>query len=294
MKISSPKLGLLLILALIGGCTKKTFHEDKIFAGGKVVTADSLNRGQLLYTEYCMPCHGDKGDGNGVSAKGMVPPPRNFKLGIYKFGSVIAGELPHDEDMYRILKEGLHGTGMLPWDVSEKQMYNMVQYIKTFAPEVWEGKDKKLGEKVTLGKDPYGLAHKNAAIERGKEVYHIVASCQTCHRAYATKDELSAMNMKINGEPMTDFDDDMYKVKPQESDHGVKTTPPDFTWHFVRSATTVDEIALRLAAGVGGTSMPAWKDTIEDDEIWAVAHYVRYLMDLKGKPERKAFIDKLK
>jgi hypothetical protein len=55
--------------------------------------------------------------------------------------------------VYFILKNGLHGTAMLPWDLTEQQMFNVVQYIKTFAPEKWVGEDKKLGDIIAVGKN---------------------------------------------------------------------------------------------------------------------------------------------
>ena len=275
-----------LSLVTLVSCSDTHFKEDKIFAGGVYVTAKQLNDGKSLYTEYCMACHGVKGDGNGVSSKGLSVPPRNFKLGQYKFGRVVSGELPHDEDFYHILKKGLNGTAMLPWDLSKDQAFNVVQYIKTFAPEKWEGADKKLGDVILVGKDPYGEAHKDSAIARGKEVYHIVAQCWTCHRAYASHSELNEMSQKINKEPMTDFDPDMYHVKLQPSDYDVSIMPPEFTYDQVKSAQTVEELYLRLNAGVAGSAMASWKGVLQDDELWAVSHYVKSLMDKKRTPER--------
>ncbi|MGB0452732.1 MAG: c-type cytochrome [Bacteriovoracaceae bacterium] len=281
------------LLALVS-CSKKEFVEGKYFAGNLYVDAKTLNKGKLIYTEYCMPCHGESGDGNGVAAKGMQVPPRNLKLGIYKFGRVVAGELPHDDDFFKILDEGLHGSAMLPWDMTDGAKHAVVQYIKTFAPDAWEGKDKTLGEKLVAGKDPFGMAHKTAAIELGKEVYHAVAQCQTCHRAYVTKDELNKYSMKYNDEPIEEFEDDLYKIKLQETEHGYLNIPPDFTWHHVRSARTVPEIYVRLLAGVGGTAMPSWKDTLSDQEIWAVSYYVKDLMETKDdQKKRKELLGKL-
>ena len=31
--------------------------------------------GKIAYTTYCVPCHGDKGKGNGVAAAGLATPP---------------------------------------------------------------------------------------------------------------------------------------------------------------------------------------------------------------------------
>jgi len=290
----------LLVIALLPlvfiSCQDQTFSEGKIFAGGQYVEAKDLNKGKMIYMDYCMQCHGVKGDGKGVASKGMTVPPRDFTQGLYKFGNVLAGELPTDEDIERIIKHGLKGTAMLPWDMSKKQIYMVWNYIKTFAPEIWEGKEKKLGDKIVPTKDPFGMAHKTSAIEKGKEVYHITAQCQVCHRAYATKFELSEMNKKLNGEPMTqdDFEDDMYKIKLQESEYNVKTVPPDFTWHHVRTGDSVEELYIRISAGVGGTSMPSWKETITDEEIWAVAHYINSLIEMKDMPARAELMKKLK
>jgi mono/diheme cytochrome c family protein len=270
-------------------CQDNTFKEGIIVAGERYVTAATLNKGKQIYMEYCMACHGVKGDGNGVASKGMTVPPRNFTLGLIKFGDVASGELPHDESIFHSLKKGLHGTAMLPWDLSEGQMDAVWQYIKTFAPNTWVGKDKALGEKIVAGKDPYGLARATSAFERGKEVYHAAANCQTCHRAYVSPAEFGAITKKVNGEA-SEADPEMYVIKLQDSDHGYKTLPPDFTWDLVRSATTVEELYVRLSAGVGGTAMPAWKGALDDSDIWALSYYVKGLMDLRNTKEREAFL----
>ncbi len=281
-------------LIVLTSCSESYFKEDKIFAGGVYAPKQALNNGKSTYTEYCMPCHGVKGDGMGHSAKGLAVPPRNFTLGLYKFGKVVAGELPHDEDFYQLIRKGLHGTSMLPWDLSDQQLFNVVQYIKTFAPTKWEGADKKLGDVIAVTRNPYGTAHLESGIERGKEVYHGVAQCWTCHRAYVSKAELSVINKKLNGKPLTEFDPEMYHIKLQPNEYGYLSMPPDFTWDSVRSAVTVEELYIRLNAGVNGAAMPSWKGTLPDADIWAVAHYVRSLMDLKNTPGRQKLLDSIK
>lgn len=294
--MDSRKIVTFFMFLLLASCSDNTFKEDLVFAGGIVATSDDLNAGKMIYTENCMACHGVKGDGKGVAHKGLQVPPRDFTQGIYKFGHVLAGELPHDRDFYKLLEDGLHGTAMLPWDLSEKQMYQVMQYIKTFARDTWEGKDKELGVRIVPTKDPYGLAHKRAAIQRGKEVYHAEAQCQSCHRAYVSYQEFSDLSEEAYGSAVTleEMDPLMYQVKPQPSDYGVNTLPPDFTWHHIRSGYDVEDIYIRLVAGVGGASMPSWKDVLSDEDIWAVAHYVRHLVDLKDTPERRKLMDEIK
>lgn len=290
MKKTWLTLTTLFVLLSMVSCQESHFREDKVFAGGLYVKKEVLYKGKQIYTEFCMPCHGVDGDGKGVAAKSMKVPPRDFTSGVFKFGEVVAGELPHDKHLYKILEKGLHGTAMLPWDLKHDQMFAVVQYIKTFAPQVWEGKDKKLGEQIIVSKDPYGEAHRAAAIEAGKKVYHGEASCWSCHRAYVSKQELA----KITDSKVSDITEDSFQIKLQETEWGFKNLPPEFTWNSVRSATTVEELYVRLAAGVGGTAMPSWKGTITDEQIWAVAHYVKSLMDLKDSPERKEFMESIK
>ncbi len=303
MKLLSLAFLLLSSLAFVG-CDADSFRETKIFAGGVKVSADQLNLGKRVYIENCFACHGMDGGGNGPASKGLVPPPRNFKQGIFKFGYVVSGGLPTDEDLYRIISKGLHGSAMLPWDLEKGSIMAAVQYIKTFAPDVWEGEDKVLGNVMKLTKDPYGLAHKESAIKRGEKVYHTEANCQSCHRAYVTYDEFSKLNQEAYGEPVarSDIDENFYNLKLQESEYVydgpeekvVKQLPPDFTWHKVRSAKTEPELFLRLKAGVGGTTMPSWHEVLSDEDIWAVSHYVKYLMDMRtNSADRKKLMEKL-
>jgi len=292
-----------LVLILMTGCKDSHFREGVVVAGGKYVSADVLNLGHTTYMEYCFACHGIEGDGKGVAAKGLIPPPRNFKSGIIKFGDVVAGENPSDKQLKKIIRKGLNGSAMLPWDISDERLEAVVQYIKTFAPETWIGKDKQLGEVIQVDvrnsdpekntKNPFGLAHKNHAITKGKEVYHVVAQCWTCHRAYESKANIVELSQKYPDYKMdaSELDNTIYQLKNQESEHGAKTLPPDFTWHESRSIFTLEDLYLRLAAGVGGASMPSWQGTISNEDIWAVAYYVKYLMGMKNKPERKSVID---
>lgn len=287
----------LLLLPLLTSCFKNsgTFKEDKIMAG-KTVTADTLNLGETTYKEYCIQCHGVKGDGKGVSAPGMYPAPRNFTQGIYKFANVPSGELPHDEDLYHIIRGGLRGTPMLPWDISDRRLDAVTQYVKTFAPEVWDGKDKVVGTKFSLPADPFGDTYLHQGIEKGRKVYHITAACTQCHRAYVTKEELSTYNKEINGAPLKDeeFAADLYSLKPQDSDYGYKTIPPDFTYHLPRVSIDVKSTVERLMYGVHGSGMPGWKDVVTDDELWALAYYVQSLQEIRNTPEREKLIQKLK
>jgi mono/diheme cytochrome c family protein len=281
-----------LVPFLLMSCSENHFREGKFFAGGQYVQKETLNRGKSVYEEACFACHGINGDGNGPAAKGLYPPVRNLQTGVYKFGRVYDGALPNDEDLVKILKEGLNGSPMLPWHISDGEAHAVVQYIKTFAPDVWEGKDKELGKRVELNPDPYGLAHKQAAIQRGKEVYYVKAACTACHQGYVDLQEYNQIASRVGEQALDALEEGFYQVKPQDSDYGAKIIPPDFTFHHVRSANNIEDLAVRIAAGVAQV-MPTWKDIISDDEIWAVSYYVQELMEVRAQDKRVEFMRQL-
>src|SRR5262249_13908065 len=94
-------LGLLLAV-VSGGCEKAQFTQP-MKLGGRMVSAETLNHGREGFMLYCYACHGEKGDGHGPAAPGLRPPPRDFKLGIFKFAAVAPGQLPNDDDLVRIV-----------------------------------------------------------------------------------------------------------------------------------------------------------------------------------------------
>jgi mono/diheme cytochrome c family protein len=284
----------LLIISLMGlflttSCVveNKPFKEGKIFAGDKKVSAAHLNLGYTTYIEYCVQCHGMSGEGNGPASKGLLPPPRNLTQGLYKFPWVPYGELPHDEDLARIIRHGLKGSAMLPWDISDERLDAVIQYIKTYAPQTWEGEGKTLGTKFELPADPFGPEKKAEAIAKGKQVYHVAAACTQCHRGYETKADIKSWGGDITAS-------DLYQLKSQDGEYNYKVLPPDFTYHQLRSITDMETLVQRLMYGVTGSGMPGWKDVITDEEIWAVAYYVQELREVgQDQPRRNALMDKL-
>lgn len=270
---------------------KAPFKESKILAG-KEVKASTLNLGYTTYVEYCIQCHGASGKGDGPASLGLLPPPRNLTQGLYKFPWTNYGELPHDEDLARIIRGGLRGTAMLPWDISDERLDAVIQYIKTFAPEVWEGKDKVLGAKIELPADPFGEVYRHQAIEKGRKVYHVTAACTQCHRGYATKEEIQGWAKEMN--TTIELGADLYQLKTQDGEYNYKVLPPDFTYHALRSITDVPSIVQRLMYGVTGSGMPGWKDVVTDEELWALAYYVQDLRDTGADlKKRNALMDKV-
>jgi mono/diheme cytochrome c family protein len=300
--------------------SEKKITQDYTFAGGVTASASDLDKGRVAYINNCYACHGMDGDGKGPASHGFRPPPRDFRTGDFKFGAVRSGELPSDEDLMRIVKGGLHGTPMLPWDVPDQQLQNIIQFIKTFPPPACdpekegaekcakdaekypEGKPNKWMTTYTRGKkkgqpkptgdpvvvpteDPWA-GKVDQAVAKGAELYHLKAQCANCHPSYLTRQELSDLKTKVDGKPMTGFRDNMYRsivLLAKDNPYKVNLMPPDFTVNPIRSVrkgTEMHDMWRLIASGVGGV-MPAWVDGLKADEIWAISYYVKSLADLR-------------
>ena len=256
--------------------------------GGAVVSAARLRHGAELYTHYCRPCHGAGGAGDGNAAPGLRPPPRDLRRGVYKFAGVAAGQLPNDEDFVRIIRGGLHGTAMLSWDVPAAELGDLIQFTKSFAPR-WQS--EKPGEPIIPAPDPWlaagpgGTPDSAGATARGRRVYHGLAQCAVaCHPAYAPRGEIYAATKELTRMEVREFRADLYAPVAKDSDFGYKILPPDFTFTPLRSGETLTDIYRSIAAGIGGTAMPTWKNVLPEADIWALAYYVRSLAALRETP----------
>jgi mono/diheme cytochrome c family protein len=317
-KLSSLVLGCAAVAATLFGvaCSSEPhpFKEAQTFAGnseypeGITVDAKTLNDGYEAYTHYCYACHGEKGDGKGPASYGLRPPPRDFTKGIFKFARVTSSdELPHDTDFYRIVRGGLHGSAMLPWDIPQVELEKIIHYIKTFAPDKFQKKKKKRGstemelvktlEPFEVPEDPW--AGKEAeGIALGKDLYHLKAECLNCHPSYGGKQEVYELSVAANKRDpafsvLKGFREDPNGSVAKDSEaYGVRLLPPDFLFHPVRSATdphnVVGDLYRIIAYGVNPI-MPAWKGALKEPEIWAIAHYVKSLMDMKDTPAAAKF-----
>jgi mono/diheme cytochrome c family protein len=278
-------LGFCALLALGGACRRggdgPPRRTEALVLGGRTTTPAALEHGREVYAHYCRSCHGDAGDGKGTAAAGLATPPRDLRLGVYKFGSVPAGQLPTDADFARIIRGGLHGTAMQAWDVPVAELGDLIQYVKAFSPR-WQ--KETAGEAIVASADPWA-GREAAGIERGKRVYHGMAQCAVaCHPAYAPRSEIFAFTKELTQMRLTEFRSDLYDPVAKDSDYGFKIVPPDFTFHVIRAGETPADLYRTIAAGIGGTAMPTWKDVLPEPDLWAMAHYVRSIAALRGTP----------
>ena len=165
----------------------------------------------------------------------------------------------------------------------------------------WRDPYNEIGDVVETPPDPWG-GDTQGAIARGEAVYHGIAQCYNCHPGYVTPGQLNEYRGVGGSEPPRPnlsypaLKESSYEVLGAP----VQFFPPDFTWHETRAGIEVVDLYQTIAAGIGGTAMPMWKGTLSPDDpterdIWAMAHYVRHLIDTyKDKPARAALMAELR
>jgi len=105
---------------------------DKLTAKAEF-TADP-GKGARLYSQYCAPCHGKNGDGDGDRAKmeKLDPRPRIHSNGAYM------NQIP-DMRLYRIIKHGAESMNfshiMPQWQhiLSDENVVNLIAHIRSLA-----------------------------------------------------------------------------------------------------------------------------------------------------------------
>ncbi|MBI2194128.1 MAG: c-type cytochrome [Planctomycetes bacterium] len=222
--------------------------------------AETLDLGRAIYMQRCFWCHGETGHGDGPSAVGMFPRPRDFVAADYKIRSTPHGHLPTDEDLLRVISRGIPGTPMPAWVkiLSQEEHHALVAYLKSLSPRFAAEKPQPLPV-------PDGPANPEA----GKEVYR-KARCFLCHGEAGRGDgELTAT---LNFE------------------WGIPHSARDFTrgWTF-KGGHEPHDIYLRITGGLNGTPMGPYADILTDQERWDLAHYVASL-DLEPSATTEDFL----
>jgi mono/diheme cytochrome c family protein len=213
------------------------------------------DKGEETYVRRCMGCHGEEGEGDGPAAERLIPPPRDFTFGLYKFKTTaFDDDIANDSDLARMIRDGMPGTAMPNWGdvLSEQDIRDVIAYIKTFSG---------LEEEVPSSQVDYGsqIASSEDSIKAGRELFK--DRCSECHGESAKG----------------------VATKKLKNDEGVRTWPRNLTkpWTF-RASSDPKDIFTRTSVGIPGTQMPSFADPkskkkLSIEERWHVANYVASL-----------------
>jgi mono/diheme cytochrome c family protein len=81
-------------------------------------------RGEALYEQHCLRCHGRSGDGNGPDSKFLIVPPANFQSD--------ASRNKSEWEMLRIISYGIIFSPMHGWHdrLTDEEMLDVLSYIR--------------------------------------------------------------------------------------------------------------------------------------------------------------------
>lgn len=98
------------------------------------IAGSHLRHGYELYRVHCLHCHGINGDGKGPTGKYMNPQPRDYRLGKFKFKSTTLNGKPTQEDLARVISDGIPGTYMPSFKLLKPQeTAALVDYVQFLA-----------------------------------------------------------------------------------------------------------------------------------------------------------------
>jgi DMSO reductase family type II enzyme heme b subunit len=213
-------------------------------------TPENLAAGETLYSQNCSQCHGEEGDGQGVMADRLVPRPRDFRRGVYKIRRTMQGELPIDDDLFQIIRNGMPGTSMPAWQglLGDEQIWQLVDHLKSFSPDFEDFPAEQ--EFVLEGK----LEPTPESIARGAELY-VETECAKCH----------GESGRGNGPSARELEDEWaHRIFPAD------LTQP---WTF-RGGGSVEDLFRTLTTGLNGTPMPSFSDAYNATDLWHLANYL--------------------
>ena len=233
----------------------KTEHFQKADAG----------RGAIVYQEYCVQCHGAKGEGDGPGASGLEPKPAvHAKMAL--------DQLPEDY-LFNVIYYGGKSVGKSPmmpdWGLTlpPKDLADVIAYLK----DTFKGGDELAaagGKKASAsGVCPQArktktapsmfLAKKNplqvtpANIAAGELLFQKTAkplACSQCHGKLG------------NGEGALGA--------------GLNPNPRNFTCSDTMDKISDGQMYWVIKNGSSGTGMMAYKG-LKDEDIWKLVLYIR-------------------
>lgn len=212
-------------------------------------TEADWKEGKALYLRDCSACHGERSDGEGPAAAHIDPRPRNFLKEKFKLRSTPSGKPPATADVLRVIERGIPGTAMPAFNFLPAEERRLI------AAYVLEKADLREGIEPEPIPDPGPApAATPELVARGKQVYADLG-CASCHGETGKGDGSAARTMK----------DELGRPVP----------PRDFTNGVFRGGSDPKDLYDRFVAGMDGSAMPAFGDSIKKiEDRWALVHFV--------------------
>ena len=296
---------LILLAAWFGG--GRTVHAV-LNSEKPTVEVAVVHDGRTLYVNNCAGCHGERGDGRGVTL--LEPRARYFGMDKYKFATTLPSDkgipIPSDADIVHVLKHGLPGSAMPSFaNLNDGEHLAIVDHVRQltrgglferFKAKAWKDASEEAGEPLkqeefakefvklysttSMTADLESLPGKSLGIpdhfplvtpestSRGREAYMKV--CAACHG--------------LTGQG------DGPQVKDLKNEDGTPNRPRNLTRGVFKAGGDSRNLYARIMLGIPGTPMPASAATLKANEVLDLIHYVQSLSGTKPTNEVAASV----
>ena len=212
-------------------------------------------QGRHVYERQCVICHGRWGDGRGDMARGMIPRPRRFTAGVFKYRSTPSGFLPTDADLARTIRGGIAGTSMPVFAgvLSGRDVEAVIEAVKTFSSK-WDHVENRASA-LSMPPPPEWLedaAALKSHAAAGAPLF--LVNCAPCHGNRGRGDGPAAATL--------------------ENDWGEPTPPPDLTVSMLRCGPGPEDIYRTLVTGLNGTPMPSFLEATAESQRWDLVAWI--------------------
>ncbi len=259
--------------------------------GDDRTSMEHLRRGRAVYSRYCLQCHGNTGDGNGLAAAYMLPKPRDYRLGMFKFTSTTYGSKPLREDLLRTVKRGIRGTSMPSFSLLPAgDLDAVVDYVLVLTHrgelESQLADEAAFDETIDVAKVPEVIARilgrwnearshvvfpstpmpefSSAVVEKGRKAF-LTVGCAQCHGE-------DGRGQLVTNNALNDS-------------WGNPTKAADLTSGMLRGGTEPLDIFRHIDAGINGTPMPSFHAALqkEPETTWNLVGYVLHVADSRRR-----------
>ena len=245
------------MLAVVGTAfvwAVETARAEEGTAGFEPPDVALFAAGRFVYERNCIMCHGRWGDGDGEMGLSVVPKPRKFTSGIFKYRSTPPGFLPTTDDLIRTVRGGRANTAMPYFShLSDRDIRAVVEYVKSFSSK-WR-KRVNHAPPVPMPPVPEWMDDPKAAaahVEKGRSTYSAV--CAACHGEKADGKGPAAAELR-------DAWDDA-------------CPPIDLRLPAYRNGRSAGDIFRVLTLGINGTPMPSFAEAFTETQRWELAAYL--------------------
>lgn len=201
--------------------------------------------GWRIYARRCAVCHGPDGRGNGPAAPSLIPRPVDFVRGQYKYKSTAGDQPPTDDDLVRVVSDGLQASAMPYFGdlLTPVEIRAVVAYVKGLSAAF-------SGPAPAAIPVPPRIPPDATSLVRGRDLYAALG-CGSCHGPDGWRRE---WQMDARGYPVITRD----------------LTAP---WTFAGGSDPA-EVWRRLTTLSSLSPMPSFADVTTPGERWDLVNYV--------------------